>query len=101
MSQEASHYLRQIKKRMYENVSSVLNSVDPILDENPAVDRLIGEVKDFASLAQVSQREGVAIWECSSNYKEQKEKAKSAFQQIASAICEATSTKASKRSRRS
>ena len=66
MSHEASRYLRQIRKRVYENVSAVLRSVNPTLAPKPSVDPIIGQVKDFASLVQISQREGVPLWDCSS-----------------------------------
>ena len=47
----------------------------------------MGAVKDYASLVQAAQREGVAIWECST-YKRPAEQraAKKAFDEIASHI---------------
>jgi cellulose biosynthesis protein BcsQ len=91
MSQESSRYLRQIKKRVYENISAVLNSVDPTLAPAASVDPVIGQVKDFASLVQTSQREGVPLWDCSSTYTDQKDAAHTAFKQIAQRISSATS----------
>jgi cellulose biosynthesis protein BcsQ len=100
MSQEASRYLRQIRKRVYENISAVLNSVDPRLAPDASVDPIIGQVKDFASLAQISQREGVPLWKCSSTYTDQKDAAHVAFQHIAQYIFNATSESAARRSQR-
>jgi cellulose biosynthesis protein BcsQ len=86
MAQEPARYLRHIKKRMYEDVAAVLRSIDPSLAPDASVDPLIGQVKDFASLVQRAQREGVAVWECSSSSAEQKDAAKRAFEEIAARI---------------
>ncbi|MEX2141965.1 MAG: AAA family ATPase [Pirellulales bacterium] len=86
MAQEPAKYLRQIKKRMYENVSAVLHSIDQSLAPDPSVDPVIGQVKDFASIVQTSQREGVSLWECSSTYADQKSAAKETFMGIAKHI---------------
>jgi cellulose biosynthesis protein BcsQ len=92
MAQEPAKYLRQIKKRIYENVTAVLHAIGPELAPEASVDPMVGEVKDFASLAQLSQREGVPLWECSSTYVDQKNAAKRAFSSIAKSIIAATST---------
>ncbi len=86
MAHESAQYLRQIKRRVYENISSVLRELDPDLAPDPSVDPVIGQVKDFASLVQTAQREGVPLWQCSSTYADQKEAAKRAFKEIASQL---------------
>lgn len=91
MAQEPSKYLRQIKKKVYENVSAVLRSIDSELAPDPSVDPLVGQVKDFASLVQLAQREGVPIWQCSSTNTDQKDVAKEAFEEIAAMIVAETS----------
>jgi cellulose biosynthesis protein BcsQ len=83
MASESSQYLRQIKRKIYENVASVLREVDPGLAPDPSVDPIVGQVKDFASLVQTAQREGVPLWKCSSTYVDQKDAAKRAFKEIA------------------
>jgi len=100
MSQESSQYLRQVKKRVYENISAVLRSIDPGLAPEASVDPVIGQVKDFASLVQISQREGVPLWKCSSTYQDQKDAAHVAFRQIAQHISNAPSASATRRSPR-
>ncbi len=86
MAYESAQYLRQIKRKVYENVSSVLRELDPDLAPDPSVDPMIGQVKDFASLVQAAQREGVPLWQCSSTYADQKETAKRAFKEIAAQL---------------
>jgi cellulose biosynthesis protein BcsQ len=91
MASEPAKYLRQIKKRMYENVAAVLRTVDAKLAPDATVDPILGQVKDFASLVQTAQREGVSLWECSNTYTEQKAAAKVAFKDIATQISKAAS----------
>ena len=100
MAQEASTYLRQIKKRMYENISAVLRDIDHNLAPKPSVDPVVGKVKDFASLVQTAQREGVAVWDCSSTNAAQKNAAKKAFMAIASNIVANTSSETTRKSSR-
>jgi cellulose biosynthesis protein BcsQ len=83
MAQQARFYLKRIGKRVYEDILTVLKSTDStfyaITNSNPT----LGEVKDFGSLAQKAQQEGVAIWNCTSTYQSQKDEAKQIFTQIA------------------
>lgn len=92
MARESNLYLRQIKRRIYENVASVLREVDPALASEPSVDPIVGQVKDFASLVQTSQREGVPLWQCSSANTGQKEAARVAFKEIATKLIATAST---------
>lgn len=87
MAQQPRKYFRQIKKRVFTDVSSVLRKVDKALAPPSTVDPQIGAVKDFASLVQAAQREGVAIWECST-YKRPDDQiaAEKEFSQIAKNI---------------
>jgi len=97
MALEPKKYLHQIKKRVYENISAVLRSIDSKLAPEKTEDPLVGQVKDFASLVQTAQREGVPLWSCSSTSTNQKDAAEKAFKDIAEKIVEATS--ANKKSR--
>jgi len=83
MAHESARYLRQIKRRMYENVAAVMREIDTSLAPDPAVDPVVGQVRDFASLVQIEKREGVPLWECSSTYTDLKAAAEEAFRQIA------------------
>lgn len=91
MAQEPAKYLRQIKRRVYEHVAAALRSIDPALAPDGTTDPIVGKVKDFASLVQLSQREGVPLWKCSSTYEDQKSVAKKAFRDIAQHIIKTTS----------
>ena len=86
MAHESAQYLRQIKRKIYENVASVLRELDADLAPEPSVDPIVGQVKDFASLVQTAQREGVPLWKCSSTYVDQKEAARLAFKEIATQL---------------
>lgn len=86
MAHESTRYLRQIKRRMYEDVAAVLRDIDEALAPEPSVDPVIGQVRDFASLVQIAQREGVPLWQCSSTYTESKNAAKEAFEGIAKTL---------------
>jgi len=76
---------------MYQNVAAVMRELDPNLAPEPSVDPIVGQVKDFASLVQTAQREGVPLWQCSSTYADQKEAAKRAFKEIASQLISSAS----------
>lgn len=83
MAQQARFYLKKIEKRVYEDIISVLEGTDPAYYGSSNRNPTLGEVKDFASLAQIAQQEGVAIWNCSSTYLAQKDEAKETFVRIA------------------
>ena len=91
MAQQPAKYFRQIRRRVFTDVASVLRRVDRVLAPASTVDPQIGAVKDFASLAQAAQREGVPIWECSSyNRPEEQLAARREFHKIAKYIVENT-----------
>jgi cellulose biosynthesis protein BcsQ len=91
MAREPAHYLRHIKKRVYERVAAVLRRIDHGLAPDATVDPVVGQVKDFASLVQTAQREGVPLWNCSSTYQDQKTVARREFRAIAQHIIDVTS----------
>ena len=90
MTKEANSYLRKIKDRVYGDISSVLRDIDKDLAPPKSINPVVGQVKDFASVVQAAQREGVAIWQSSWKNKEIKEEAKNAFNKIASHIIKKT-----------
>ena len=93
MASQPRRYFRQIRQRMFSDISSTLRQIDRALAPPSRIDPQIGAVQDFASLVQASQREGVAIWECS-GYSRPAEQAKArrAFGTIADHIITHTST---------
>lgn len=87
MAQQPSKYFRQIKRRVFTDVSSILRQQDKKLAPPSTSDPQIGAVKDFASLAQAAQREGVAIWDCTTYVRpDEQEEARRAFEEIAAYI---------------
>ena len=91
MTWEASSYYREIKSRVYKDVSSVLRGIDKKLAPAASVNPVVGRVRDLASVVQVAQREGVPVWDCSASpsYDYLKEAAKKSFFQIAEHIVRA------------
>lgn len=85
MASEPRRYLRQIKRQMHNSVSSVLRQVDASLAPPSTEDPVLGRVKDFASLVQQAQRDGLPLWECSApaSYDAQKARAREVFCEIA------------------
>ena len=89
MTNQALGYLREIKRRIHDDVSSVLRKHDRDLARPRSQDPQLGDVKDIASLVLSGQREGVSVWECSSGTPAQRNGAKKAFHSIASRIVDA------------
>ena len=87
MAKQPTKYFRQIRRRVYTDISSVLRKIDKSLAPSSKFDPRIGAVKDFASLVQAAQREGVAIWQCS-GYKrpDEQDAAMDEFDRIANYI---------------
>ncbi len=90
MTWEAGSYYREIKSRVYKDVSSVLRGIDRKLAPAASVNPVVGRVQDLASVVQVAQREGVPIWdsEASAN-RSLKKVARKSFFQIAKHIMHA------------
>ena len=90
MTKEANSYLGRIRSRVYSDISSVLRGIDKNLAPARSVNPVVGQVKDFASIVQTAQTEGVAIWESSRKDRKTKREAWNAFNRIASHIVEKT-----------
>ena len=89
MTRGANSYLRDIRKRVHGDVSSVLGKINHNLIPSNATDPVVGRVKDYTTIVQRAQREGVAMWECSGN-DAGKKSAKAVFEGIASYVMENT-----------
>ena len=91
MAKQPTKYFRQIRRRVYSDISSVLRKIDKRLAPSSKFDPRIGAVKDFASLVQAAQREGVAIWQCSGYTRpDEQDAAMNEFDRIATYIVENT-----------
>lgn len=89
VNNEELFYLREIKNRIYTDISKPLRKHDSCLAPGRSRNTLLGAVRDMSPLVLAAQREGVAIWECSTGTPAQRNNAKRAFRSIVSRIEEA------------
>ena len=93
MTREAKSYHREIRSRVYKDISSVLRKIDKRLAPARSVNPLVGRVRDLASAVQRAQREGVPIWDCTAPNAKLKEFARKSFIHIAEHIIYAAAEK--------
>lgn len=93
MASNQRYYLGQVTKRLYSDVTSVLHAVDTSLAPKN-VGAPLGEVKDFASLTQSAQQQGVPLSDVDGGAKYQKKQAVNAFNKIAENILKKTDSAA-------
>ena len=93
MTREAKAYHKEIRKRVYEDISSVLRDIDKKLAPAYPADPLVGQIQDLASVVQKAQHQGVPIWKCKNSNTKLKESAKKSFFDIAEHIIHATTEK--------
>ena len=75
---------------MRNDVIAVMSRVDPTFVPKQADNLKLGEVKDFASMANASQSAGVAIGEVASVSQEQRDEANATFRALAVQIVSRT-----------
>lgn len=78
-----SHYIARIERAIESDVIAVLPR-----DSRPTSRLKLGEIKDFASLAAASQREGVPLWEVRKATQNQRSSAYESFAEIARRLIE-------------
>jgi cellulose biosynthesis protein BcsQ len=88
-----ARYFPQIERHMKTDIVAVLREVDPELADASPVQLLLGEVKDFGTLATTSLEEGVPIPEVSTGTPNQKREARAAFTEIAKKIIQRSARK--------
>ena len=88
MTKDASFYLRRIESRMNTDISSVLRDIDKGLAPARSAKSVLGKIPDIASLVQRAQREGVAIWRCSSPERQIKAATEKSFTEMAARVVE-------------
>lgn len=76
----------RIERAVSEDVLAVLRKVDPDLASAAASPLKLGEIKDFGSLANASQREGVPIDEVRMGNAGQRAEAREQFERLANAV---------------
>jgi cellulose biosynthesis protein BcsQ len=90
ISKEYARFLPRIELAVQKDVIELLRRVDESLVACARSPLSLGGVKDFASLAAASQREGVAIPEVHAGTPEQREVAEDTFDDLAAKIIERT-----------
>jgi hypothetical protein len=83
-------YISKLEKVIFNDIITILRRVDRDLAAKPVRGIKLGEVKDFSTLIQQAQMEGVPLSETTAGTPEQKEQAAQAFEKIAKAIISKT-----------
>ena len=81
-------YSPKFERHIYSDVVSVLKQIDPSLASESMSDNLLGQVRDFSSLAAKSQAQGVALENVEGGNVRLKSAAKECFSGIARKIIE-------------
>jgi cellulose biosynthesis protein BcsQ len=79
-------YLPRFEKQIYSDVVSRLRALDPQLASESIIENVLGEIRDFSSVATKSQIQGVAIENVEGGSQQLKEAAKESFSSIAQKI---------------
>jgi cellulose biosynthesis protein BcsQ len=87
MTRPHSYYLAQIERHIFSDIIAALKDLDPALIESGSVTSAkLGEVKNFSSLVQLAQTQGLPLWAVSGGNAKNKQEAKEAFAAIAKRI---------------
>lgn len=92
MAQSPNYYLRKLQRHMFDDVINVLREVDPKLAPSSVSDAKLGQVKEFGTLVQAAQREGVPFSQVSGGSLVSKTEASTAFSELADSIIEKVGT---------
>jgi cellulose biosynthesis protein BcsQ len=79
-------YARQLDRHSYSDVVAVLREVDPQLAPGSLSQFKLGQIKDFSSLANLAQQQGVALNDVNGGARYLKEEARDAFDELARRI---------------
>ena len=90
MARAYSAYLSQVEKHVFSDVVSVLSKRSGLSSARTMPGTRLGEVKDFGTLVQLSQTQGVPLAEVDGGDAGQKMQARNAFARIAKRIVERT-----------
>lgn len=72
-----------LEKAIGEDVLTVLGRIDPCLIEDAKAPLRLAEIQDFGTIANIAQREGVSIWQCSGGTPDQRSEARVVFERFA------------------
>ena len=76
----------RLERAIQEELLAVLATVDPALVTAARPPLRIGEIKDFGTLANASQHDGVPLWRTESGTPAQRDDARSVFTQLAKTV---------------
>jgi cellulose biosynthesis protein BcsQ len=83
-----ANWLPKFERRIYSDVVTLLRRIDTSLASESIQENLLGRVKDFSSLASLSQAQGVALDKVEGGSPDQTQTAKETFAEIAKKIIE-------------
>ncbi len=83
-------YLAKIERRVNSDIVTVLRKIDPSLAAKSMEDNKLGQIKDFATIANESQVQGVPMRVVDAGTQAQRDEAREAFKAIARRIIAAT-----------
>ncbi len=81
-----SRYMSQIEKHIASDVVRVLRKIDPKLASTSLSQNKLGQIKDFGTLANESQIQGVPLMQANAGTPDQRREAQQAFESIAGKI---------------
>lgn len=79
-------YARQLEKNIFSDIVSVLREVDPSLAQGNLSNFKLGQIKDFATIANLAQTQGVSMSDVDGGTPYLKEEAQTAFHEFAQKI---------------
>jgi hypothetical protein len=79
-------YARQLDRHSYSDVAAVLKEVDEELAPGSLSQFKLGQIKDFATLANLAQEQGRAMAYVNGGTQYMKDEARTAFQEFAQRI---------------
>lgn len=88
ISSGQASYSPKFERHVYSDLVAALRKIDPSLASESMSDNLVGQVKDFASLAALSQAQGVPLEGTQGGNPDQKAAAAKCFSEIAQKIIE-------------
>ncbi len=91
MARTPSKYRAKFRKQLHSDLIVPLRKIDKSLAESNVSTSKLGEIKDFATLVQQSQTQGVPLWDVYGAQSYQLEQAKESFLEIAKCIIERSS----------
>lgn len=92
MARAASTHHSRFIKQLRADVLLPLHKLDSSLAPISTTKAKLGEVKNFATLVQLAQEQGVPLWDAYGGAKYQQEEARSCFADIADSVVRETST---------